>query len=305
MTLKPSNDRYLFRNNARDNHRLDRQFHIYQKFFDKGPVTLAGFLDEKRVNKVLDVAAGSLAWTLDVARSTDPSMVELHACDIAADNFPPTSVIDAFSINAFIHDATQPFPEEMKGQFDVVNMRLLVYAFSEDQWKKALKNICEVLRPGGHLFLFDYDIIWFNGAETDPKLTAPWLSSLNRMFLKQAQATGYVISLSESLPNMLAEASFAVKEQVSCRCPFGMTAKTCLSVNGASLAGDEDFTGEMAQMITTRLSTGALAGGYLEDDSGKPITTEAGRLQWIEKYNKEIGIHGVTIQGTQITAIRV
>lgn len=158
MSSNSSNERYLFKNNASDSQRyvsqfideeaswhysnsLNRQYHIFQKFFDKGPVTLVDSLSENRVNKVLDVAAGSLAWTLDVARSADPSRIQLYACDIAPDNFPPTSVTDAFSITTFIHDATQPFPEEMKGQFDVVNMRLLVYALSEDQWKKALENI--------------------------------------------------------------------------------------------------------------------------------------------------------------------
>lgn len=162
MAIKPANDQYLFKSNAADKHRyvsrffneealltvfdsLDRQYHVFQKYFDKGPITLAGSLTENKVNKVLDVAAGSLAWTLDVARSTDPSTVQLYACDITPDNFPPASVTDPFSITTFAHDVTQPFPEELKGQFDVVNMRLLVYALSEDQWKKVLDNLHDLL----------------------------------------------------------------------------------------------------------------------------------------------------------------
>lgn len=47
--------------------------------------------------------------------------------------------------------------------------------------------------PGGHLFLFEYDISWFSGEEANSNAVTPWLSQLNRVFLKHAQTTGYVI----------------------------------------------------------------------------------------------------------------
>ncbi|KAF9458397.1 hypothetical protein BDZ94DRAFT_1313356 [Collybia nuda] len=307
MSLKPFNEHYLFKNNASDSHRLDKQYLLFQKCFDRGPVTLAGSLKKDRVNKVLDVAAGSLAWALDVARSADSSKIQLYACDITPDNFPPTSVTNALSITTFVHDVTRPFPEDMIGQFDVVNMRLLMYALSEDQWKKALNNIYDVLRPGGQLLLLECDITWFTSEEIDlaQNTVGSWLSPFNHMFLKHSELTGYVPNLTKRLPEMLHNCSFSIQEQYIGQFPMGVTGKTCRSLGDASLAGDEDFTAGVAKMITNRISVEALAGNYLNDNDGNLITAESGRIQLIEKFNRNLDKNGVLFQATHIIAVRI
>lgn len=136
------------------------------------------------------------------------------------------------------------------------------------------------------------------------KLQDMWPSKCS-LFLYYYLTLNMYFSLSERLPEMLREASFTIKEQITGHCPFGKTSKTCRSIKGASLKGDEDFTGDMAKMITNRISTAALAAGHLNDVDGTPIMTESGRLQWIKRFNKEIDINGVTILGTQITALCV
>ncbi|KAJ7813131.1 hypothetical protein B0H14DRAFT_2173394, partial [Mycena olivaceomarginata] len=115
--------------------------------------------------------------------------IRFYACDILSDNFPHSDVLEKLAITTFVHDATQPFPVEMKGMFDVVNMRLVTAAFSESQWKSALGNIHDVLKPQGRLLLQEPDIVSWTCEEAlaGSKMTETWLTPYNQMFLKHAE----------------------------------------------------------------------------------------------------------------------
>lgn len=131
-------------------------------------------IDPATITHVMDVAAGSLLWTLDVANmpeikprlvpssssssstsSSSPSSssstsspikpVKLYACDLSTSQYPAQSILDEYGITAFQHDATMPFPDELKGKFDVVNMRLINVAISRQGWQKALTYVREIL----------------------------------------------------------------------------------------------------------------------------------------------------------------
>ncbi|TDL26298.1 hypothetical protein BD410DRAFT_784393 [Rickenella mellea] len=126
---------------------------------------LPSSIDPKGISKVLDVAAGSLAWTLDLARtpgistrlcpeSNDP--IRLYGCDISSAQFPPEEITSELGITVFVHDITTPFPEEMKRTFDLVNMRLLVLALSEQG--RLHQNLMKVhVEPGGLLLIYEAD----------------------------------------------------------------------------------------------------------------------------------------------------
>jgi hypothetical protein len=107
-----------------------------------------------KASKVLDVGAGTLVWTLDVASlpevknrlvSMVTNGIHLYACDITDEKFPPPHELEFLGISTFVHDVTKPFPEEFKDNFDLVHMRLLSSALSEEGWKKSLKHIYDVL----------------------------------------------------------------------------------------------------------------------------------------------------------------
>jgi len=106
------------------------------------------------VSKVLDVGAGTLVWTLDVASLPGvknrlvpmvSNPIHLYACDITDEKFPPSHEVERLGIKTFVHDVTKPFSEDLKGNFDLVYMRLLCSALSEEGWKKSLKHIHDVL----------------------------------------------------------------------------------------------------------------------------------------------------------------
>lgn len=108
------------------------------------------------ISKVLDVGAGTLVWTLDVAGLpevksrilpivSDSSSVHLYATDITDEMFPPSHELEALGITTFVHDLTTPFPQDLHGTFDLVHMRLVCSALSMEGWRKSLKHIYSVL----------------------------------------------------------------------------------------------------------------------------------------------------------------
>jgi SAM-dependent methyltransferase len=111
-------------------------------------------IDLGQVSKILDVGAGTLAWTLDVANlpgvkhrlaPTVSNPIHLYACDITDAKFPPSRELEPLGITTFLHDVTTPFPQDLNGTFDLIHMRLLCSALSEQGWKKSLKHIHDAL----------------------------------------------------------------------------------------------------------------------------------------------------------------
>lgn len=111
-------------------------------------------IELKSVSKVLDVGAGTLVWTLDVASLPEvthrlapmvSNPIHLYACDVTAQKFPPSHELDPLGIKTFVHDVTTPFPPDLSGTFDLVHMRLLCSALSEEGWRKSLKHLHNVL----------------------------------------------------------------------------------------------------------------------------------------------------------------
>lgn len=119
---------------------------------------LPASVDPTSLSRVLDVAAGSLAWILELATLPEikskiaKSEIELYACDLTAAQFPSQDVLDDAKIITFFQDVTAPFPTEMHGTFDLVNMRLMSVALSKNNWVKAVRNLRDLLSE----FEFDF-----------------------------------------------------------------------------------------------------------------------------------------------------
>ena len=115
-------------------------------------------VEVSNVSEVLDVAAGTCPWTLDLASMPEvrcrldipqnnptTSPVHLFACDIDTRFFPGKEVTDPLGITTFQHDVNKPFPEEYHAKFDLVHISLLFLCLTEDGWKNALLNCRQVL----------------------------------------------------------------------------------------------------------------------------------------------------------------
>ena len=109
--------------------------------------TVPPVVDITRVSKVIDVATGTGAWALDLVSQPDirDRGVQVFACDISTTKFPRADEPDVGRITFFQHDVTKPFPNEMLGTFDLVNMSYLAFALTVQGWKLALENLHHLL----------------------------------------------------------------------------------------------------------------------------------------------------------------
>lgn len=59
-----------------------------------------------------------------------------------------------------IHDITKPFPEEIKGMFDIVYCSHVLEHISWREVASTLKNMSEAVKDGGQIYIIVPDIAW-------------------------------------------------------------------------------------------------------------------------------------------------
>lgn len=251
---------------------------------------------------ILDVAAGTGSWILDVARIPEvrsrlsppsiPNTVHLYACDISDAKFPGESIKDSSGVNFFLQDITKPFPENMKGKFDLVHMAMLVWALTKDGWEAALQNIYDILKPGGYIIVMDYDM----GIIVPPEQTLPgssgdirdpntYFTSNPASFLNEANAlvvdtmghVGFLIGLSQHLSDMLRVASFKPISSKVASVYYGPAIMGKTGLGGKSLEPYADSALMNFSMALDAISKVALSQSHLELPKGSEITTEEDR----------------------------
>lgn len=70
-----------------------------------------------------------------------------YGLDLSDAQFPAQKPDGKFSFA--VHNILDPPPEPLKGKFDLVHLRLLVCGLPPGTWGQAVKNLSQLLRPGG------------------------------------------------------------------------------------------------------------------------------------------------------------
>lgn len=131
--------------------RLDEQ-HVMLRKITGGqlvPDDIAAHLATIPSPRIADVGTGTAAWLIDMG-SHLPTTTALAGFDIADDTFPAAESRPA-NLSLHMHSATQPFPEEHVGRYDLVHARLLVYGLKKGEWEVVARNMYALLKPGGWL----------------------------------------------------------------------------------------------------------------------------------------------------------
>ncbi|KAL0943816.1 methyltransferase domain-containing protein [Colletotrichum truncatum] len=131
------------------------------------PVILRHLLSQERP-RVADIATGSGVW---LASLTDilPPRSELVGFDLDSRKFPPRPPTPPIppppvspplkpeqpSLDFQVHNVLTPFPKDLQGTFDLVHVRLLALGLKTNDWDVAVRNLADLLKPGGWLLWED------------------------------------------------------------------------------------------------------------------------------------------------------
>ncbi|VDC01100.1 unnamed protein product [Peniophora sp. CBMAI 1063] len=288
------NVNYLLDSGPAEIKRLSEQHFFVKAVFDH-PDLLPAAVDRKKIRRVLDAAAGTAAWALDLSDQPFASSYEIYASDITLSKFPPEDVLQRARIRTLQQDLTKPFPDDMKGTFDLVHTAALVVALTEDDWNNMLKNVYDLLAPGGYLVVADSDLIVYTAEDPPPPDGTPHdldariggptiVHAIDNILVGLARERGFVIGLSYRLRDMLRAAGFSILSRQRVLVPNGALLDTQLSANGNSLARfrkpvTENPSPNPLMDAVTRL---LLSQGKLEAPKGVTIDNEEDRVAFLK-----------------------
>ncbi|CAA7266038.1 unnamed protein product [Cyclocybe aegerita] len=317
QTTSPDSN-YLLAHDDEERRRLERQHVMFKRFMNRFDGPLPSSIDVTQVTNIMDVAAGTMVWTLDLATvptvkarigTNGSNEVHLYACDITDQKFPPKNVIEELKINAFLHDVTAPFPDHLHGKFDLVNMKLLVFALTTNGWRKALENVRALLKPGGKLLLCESDSVFYTKAEVSSPGFSPgqhvlnpnsWSYAYNLLFRKNTLMNDHLTNLSTELPTMIEASSYTIVEKTSVMLPMGILCRTEPGACGQEVSSEEEFTKDIVFFISELITGIALKNGYLEDNDGKKINTEEGRQKMLTALRENFIREGAFFSCTEL-----
>ena len=127
-------------------YRLNAQYHFYKSIFGHSQVISPG-IDIANISRVIDVGTGTGAWAHDFASQPEVQErnLQIFACDIDDTKFLQGNGLTAKHVSFFQQDVTKPFPDELLGTFDLVNVLLLCCALTSQGWEMALQNLRSLL----------------------------------------------------------------------------------------------------------------------------------------------------------------
>ncbi|KAH7884164.1 hypothetical protein F5I97DRAFT_2047573 [Phlebopus sp. FC_14] len=148
---------------------------------------------------VLDVGTGTACWTLDCnAVYTAP---HYYGIDISQNLFP---TLDN-PLQSHIHLTQGNILHLQKGspwahrRYTLINQRLLIAAFSAHEWQNVVRNMYEVLAPGG----------WVQLVETSHCRSGPVTERHRRAVLERVfEKRRLLVDCAERIPGMLRDAGF-------------------------------------------------------------------------------------------------
>ncbi|KAI2828072.1 hypothetical protein CBS147343_1949 [Aspergillus niger] len=143
---------YMLDRNYTAASRLNLQFYLWKESFqfnlhpsiDLGP---AG-----ETVRIADLATGTAIWLCDLMR--DPAMapytLQLDGLDVDLKNAPaPEWVAPSISLRQW--NIFDEVPDDLRGKYDVVHLRLLVLVVQESNPLPIIDKVFQLLKPGGYI----------------------------------------------------------------------------------------------------------------------------------------------------------
>ncbi|KAF8916737.1 S-adenosyl-L-methionine-dependent methyltransferase [Mucidula mucida] len=183
--------KYLLPSDEAERKRLELQHKYLTRKLCDGHTIFAPIAVSRSDLKILDSATGTGAWINEVYNEVP--IADFIGIDIQDRLFPTVTFKNAsFSVQSVLD-----LPLDWSNRFDLINQRLLMTAFAEEQWKTALREIHRVLVPGGYVQFVE---------------VYPWLDNIgpateaHHKVLRKAR--NLHSNIAQLLPGMLRDAGF-------------------------------------------------------------------------------------------------
>ncbi|KAF5541764.1 Pyoverdine biosynthesis [Fusarium mexicanum] len=140
----------------RDNEEMKRlnEQHRYIVDLCEGSI-MSPIIQTDRLKMVADIGTGSGTWLLDLdGRLRAHGGSELPAFrgfDTSDLQFPILSADQEPRFKFIVHDPRKPFSQEHIGKYDLVHLRLLMWALPAEEIDTIVANLYSLLKPGGYL----------------------------------------------------------------------------------------------------------------------------------------------------------
>ncbi|KAJ5518968.1 hypothetical protein N7453_001390 [Penicillium expansum] len=145
-----SRGEYLLVRNMAESERLEMQYKAWQA--NIGYLLHPAIKQHDRM-RIADVGTGTGIWLRDLA-AVLPITCQLDGFDLSDVMFPRKNALPE-NITFHHQNLLEPFPDEYLGEYDVVNVRVMLVALSDVEWEPAVRNLMTLLKPGGHLQWID------------------------------------------------------------------------------------------------------------------------------------------------------
>ncbi|KAI4253280.1 MAG: hypothetical protein LQ352_003777 [Teloschistes flavicans] len=145
---------YMLPRDTQESQRLDAQ-HEYFRQISYGHL-IHPSIPARQLHAVADVATGTGVWLRQLADDpTVPRPVQgqessFVGFDISRQQFPAAESLPPH-VKFVVHDMVEAFPAEYHQRFDLVNVRLVSYAIKGSDLDRVVRNITQLLKPGGYL----------------------------------------------------------------------------------------------------------------------------------------------------------
>lgn len=93
------------------------------------------------------MGTGTGIWMTELA-TVSPCTYTFKGYDISPDQFLSKDSLPG-NVTLELGDFRKPFPSELQGTFDLVNIRLIIISMGEGVWEETLQNVLTLLKPGG------------------------------------------------------------------------------------------------------------------------------------------------------------
>ncbi|RHZ87026.1 hypothetical protein Glove_41g82 [Diversispora epigaea] len=111
---------------------------------------------QKEDTKILDIGCGSGAWVLEMATEyQNPQFTGIDVAPLYPTEIKPENVTFQ-QANVLLG---LPFEDNT---FDFVYIRFMIFAFSVEDWERAIKEVVRVTKPGGWVEIMEKDLYWCN-----------------------------------------------------------------------------------------------------------------------------------------------